>query len=77
METLTRRDRLGRKIGRNWWREYNRALLLDAALLWETQCEATTYGYATEMREYAEQNPRPTLKEFLIGNKGMTRGDVT
>lgn len=66
-----RRDRRGRRIGSNWWREYNTSLLLDASLTWERQCEAVAIGYATEIREYAEANPRPTLKQFLLHNKGM------
>lgn len=71
-----RRDCRGRRIGRNWWREYNCSLLLDAALTWEAQAEAVTYGYRTEMAEYAELHPRPNLKDFLVRNKGMmTRPD--
>lgn len=71
LELRPRLDRRGRRIGRNWWREYNRSLLLDATLTWESQAEAVTYGYATEMAEYAELHPRPNLKDFLIRNKGM------
>lgn len=66
-----RRDKRGRKIGFNWWREYNCSLLLDATLVWERQCENSCYGYATEMMEYAATHPRPTLKAFLLANKGM------
>lgn len=66
-----RRDSLGRRIGYNWWREYNCTLLLDAALVWEAQAEAETNGWATEMAEFLETHPRPTLKQYLILNKGM------
>lgn len=66
-----RRDSRGRRIGYNWWRTYNSDLLLDAALAWERQAEDATSGYSTELREYAAQHPRPTLKEFLLRNKGM------
>lgn len=66
-----RRDKRGRKIGRNWWREHNCSILLDATLAWELACESVALGYATETTEYAEQYPRPTLKAFLIHNKGM------
>lgn len=66
-----RRDKRGRRIGRNWWREMNCEVLLDATLTWDRQCEAVAYGYATETAEYAELNPRPTLKAFLLANKGM------
>lgn len=66
-----RRDKRGRRIGRNWWREMNCSILLDATLTWEHQREAACYGYATEMAEFAELHPRPTLKAFLLANKGM------
>lgn len=66
-----RLDKRGRKIGRNWWREMNNELLLDASITWANQCEAVCFGYGTEIDEYAREHPRPTLKAFLIGNKGM------
>lgn len=66
-----RRDKRGRRIGYNWWREMNCDLLLDATLTWEQRCEETTYGYKTEMVEYAERHPRPNLKDFLVRNAGM------
>lgn len=66
-----RRDRRGRRIGRNWWREYNCSLLLDATLTWESQCEEATSLYETEVAEYAAANPRPNLKDFLLRNAGM------
>lgn len=66
-----RRDKRGRKIGYNWWREYNCDALFWAAQTWERECEAAAIGYGTETREYAAEFPRPTLKAFLIANKGM------
>jgi hypothetical protein len=58
-------------VARNWWREYNCELLLDATLAWERQAELVTLNYPTELAEYAEQHPRPNLKTFLIANAGM------
>lgn len=66
-----RRDKRGRRIGRNWWREYNCEMLLDATLVWERQCEEAAIGYPTETAEYEQENPRPNLKAFLLANKGM------
>lgn len=66
-----RRDTRGRRIGYNWWREYNCSLLLDATLVWERECEEVALGYPTETAEFAESHPRPTLKAFLLANKGM------
>lgn len=66
-----RRDSRGRRIGYNWWRSLNCDLLLDATLAWERGAEGATSGYDTELREYAAKHPRPTLKEFLIRNKGL------
>lgn len=68
---MARLDRRGRRIGYNWWREYNCSLLLDATLTWEAQAEAESLGYDTELAEYAEAHPRPNLKAFLKHNKGM------
>lgn len=68
-----RRDKRGRRIGRHWWRDMNNSLLLDAQIVWMNQCEAATSMYDTEVAEYAAENPRPTLKAFLLANKGMHR----
>lgn len=64
-------DKRGRRIGRNWWREYNCSLLLDATLTWERDCEELAIGYGYEIEEYAASVPRPNLKDFLVRNKGM------
>lgn len=44
---------------------------------WERQCEEVALGYATETAEYAATHPRPTFKEFLIGNAGIHKEEVT
>lgn len=71
-----RRDSLGRRIGRNWWREYNCDLFYCAREAWEQQAEDASYGYTTELAEYRQAHPMPTLKEFLVGNAGLHRGQV-
>jgi hypothetical protein len=68
-----RRDRRGRRIGHNWWREYNVSLWFDATVVWERDCEELALGYKIEEEEYAASVPRPTLKAFLLANKGMDR----
>lgn len=68
-----RTDKRGRRIGYNWWREYNCDLLLDASLTWERGCEELALGYKIETAEYAASVPRPTLKAFLVANAGMNR----
>lgn len=68
-----RRDKRGRRIGYNWWREYNVNMLFEATQVWERECERVALGYDTETAEYAAEHPLPTLKEFLLGNKGMHR----
>lgn len=68
-----RRDKRGRRIGYNWWRDYNNELFFLQTAVWEEQCEAACNGHSTEMAEYAAEHPRPTLKALLIGNKGMAR----
>lgn len=71
-----RRDTLGRAIGRNWWRELNVGILADQERIWQDGLEAYAVGYATEAAEYAERHPRPTLKQLLIDNAGMSRQEV-
>ena len=68
---MTRRDRRGRRIGYNWWREYVVGLLRDADLDWRLRRDEVCIGYETEEREFALSHPRPTLKAFLIASKGM------
>lgn len=38
----------------------------ESAWLWLEQAEAATGGYSTEMARYAEEQPRPTFREYLI-----------
>lgn len=66
-----RRDRLGRRIGRNWWREMICGSLAGAEQAWWLEREAVALGYQTEMQEFQEQNPRPTLRLFLETHAGM------
>lgn len=70
---MPRLDKRGRRIGYNWWREYNCSMLLDATLTWERDAEQETHGYGTEMAEYREAHPMPTLKSFLLANAGIHR----
>jgi hypothetical protein len=73
---LERRDKRGRRIGRNWWREYVTDLLYSADEAWFLQAEAVTIGYATELAEYRETHPRPQLRDFLVqlaGSAPLTR----
>lgn len=67
---MSRRDKRGRRIGRNWWREHVMEHYYAAAHAWWLDCEATAIGYATEAAEYAAEHPRPTLKGFLVGLAG-------
>lgn len=66
-----RRDRLGRRIGYNWWREFIVSHWFAADQAWQLAREAEAIGYATEEAEYAQEHPRPTLKAFMVQNAGM------
>ncbi len=75
----------GRRIGYNWWREHNCELLASAEAYWQGLRESgqpihsgsvpgATYDtayYQLSDREFKMIHPRPTLKDFLIQNKGM------
>jgi len=52
--------------GRHWWRDLVVDVWHNANEAWLRDREAVAIGYATEEREYAEANPRPTLKEAMI-----------
>lgn len=51
--------------GRHWWRDLVTDAWRSADHAWWLHREAVALGYETEMREYAEQYPRPRLKDFL------------
>ena len=70
-----RRDKRGRRIGHNWWREWNVDSLRAADHAWWMDREAVASGYATEEAEYDAAHPRPTLKAFLISNAGQRLED--
>lgn len=65
-----RRDRLGRRIGRNWWREHIVDMLRCADHAWYLEAEAFSGGNATELAEFRELKPRPQLKAYLVQLKG-------
>ena len=80
-----RLDRRGRRIGRNWWREWITAELHTAEAEWQRKRESgepihtdavpgATYDtayYQLSEAEYRLIFPRPTLKDFLVANAGM------
>ena len=72
---MERRDRRGRRIGYNWWREWIVSEWFDADQAWWSQCEAVAYGYQTEITEYKKSHPRPTLKSFMINLATPKLGD--
>lgn len=60
-----RRDRLGRRIGRNPWRDLVWDHWHAADHAWFLAAEAATLGYATELAEYRAAHPRPNLGDFM------------
>lgn len=66
-----RRDTLGRRIGRNWWREWIMSHLSAAADAWHLEAERVSNGWSTELQEWQELHPQPQLKVFLVGLKGQ------
>ena len=68
MHDQPRRDRRGRRIGFNWWREYNVESFRSALYAVEAHRED---NHQMEPDEYAEAYPLPRYKDFLIANKGM------
>lgn len=59
------RDRLGRRIGRNLWREHVWDNWHAADYTWWQHCENETSLYDAEVQEYRSNNPRPNLGDFM------------
>lgn len=51
---------------RHWWRDVVTDAWRCAMHAWELEAERVALGYATELAEYAEQHPRPRLKDFMV-----------
>lgn len=68
-----RRDALGRRIGRNWWREYNTAIVRDYN---DAIDVLNGQNHQMEPDEFRAAHPKATLKATLIHNKGMSRAPV-
>ena len=66
--SVERLDSRGRKIGRNWWREYNTTALRDYND--SVDCIAGT-NHQMEPDEFRSAYPLVNLKQLLIGNAGM------
>lgn len=63
-----RRDKRGRRIGYNWWREYNCRMLYDYN---DAVAVLDGENHQMEPDEFRAAHPRLTLKQCLVGNAGM------
>lgn len=84
MSESERRDSLGRRIGYNWWRQYNLDQLFLETEMWLRLRESgeyirgdvagadhhTCYYQLTE-EEFRSLHPKPTLQDILIQNSGL------
>lgn len=71
-----RRDRRGRRIGRNWWRELICDSWRAADHAWWLLCEEQAIGYASEEADFRAEHPRPTLKAFMVELAGTARAGL-
>ena len=83
--TQERRDRLGRRIGRNWWREFIMDQWSSEDAAWHRLRSSGAHihtdvvpgaDYDTGFHQLSEDEfkmirPRPTLKGHLIRNAGL------
>lgn len=74
---MTRRDRLGRRIGRNWWREYVTGLYHPARHTWESRFEAETnqtyrYGVIAVERRRERRGGRREITDFVAAHPPPT-----
>lgn len=70
MFDTVRRDKRGRRIGYNWWREYNMEQFDSLYFHVEANREA---NHQMEPDEFKAAYPLPRLKDLLISNAGMTQ----
>ena len=61
-----RRDRIGRRIGRNRWREAVTDTWRCADHAWWLAREAACNGWSTEEAEWTADHPRPRLGDFMV-----------
>lgn len=61
-----RRDRLGRRIGHNPWRDYITDCWRSADHAWWCRMETETSLYAAEVGEWRTEHPRPNLRDFML-----------
>lgn len=73
MTTTTQTTQTRSKRPLNWWAAMVRETYLLAAEAWDLAAEAATNGYETELAEYAELNPRPTLGSTMRDLAGCGR----
>lgn len=70
-----KRDKLGRRIGHNPWRDHITQCWSAADHAWWCTMEAETSLYATEVREWRATHPRPMLGGFMVAlSEGWSRG---
>ena len=55
---------------RHLWRETVTETFRLADEAWWVEAEAVAIGYETELKEFAELHPRPTLKEAMLALAG-------
>lgn len=53
-------------VGHHWWREMVHDAWRSANDAWEARREEVAIGYETEMAEFAQAHPRPTLRAFMV-----------
>jgi hypothetical protein len=63
---MVRRDKRGRRIGHNPWRDYVTDTWRCAHHAWWLAMEAACVGYATEEREWRAVHPCPRLGDFMV-----------
>lgn len=71
-----RRDRLGRRIGRNPWRDWITDCWRSADHAWWLEMEQETSLYDTEVREWRAEHPRPNLRDFMLACSSGWRENV-
>ena len=61
---------------RHEWRETVVETFNLDTITWEQRAEAEALGYQTELEEFKDEHPRPTLKEVMLALAGSHRRDL-
>jgi hypothetical protein len=71
---MIRRDKIGRRVGFNWWRDHNLQVMRDYNFAVDS---LEGENHQMEPEEFKQAHPKLTFKQCLVGNAGMSQDPDT